>query len=212
VGNILSAIEDAGVRNNTIVVFTSDHGEMVGTHGHVEMRSPYEDSARVPLLIRAPWLGQTQRRIEGNFSQIDFVPTLLEMLGQRPPDELPGTSRATVLRGHEDLAGNDVFIQHNGIGDRDLTSAASSTTMPPEQVHQINLLKTAPWRSVVTADRWKMTLCAADQGELFDLNTDPLEMTNLFGRPGHQDRIRWMAARLRLWQAQVGDTAPLPGV
>ncbi len=212
VGNILSAIEDAGVRNNTIVVFTSDHGEMVGTHGHVEMRSPYEDSARVPLLIRAPWLGQTQRRIEGNFSQIDFVPTLLEMLGQRPPDELPGTSRATVLRGHEDLAGNDVFIQHNGIGDRDLTSAASSTTIPPEQVHQINLLKTAPWRSVVTADRWKMTLCAADQGELFDLNTDPLEMTNLFGRPGHQDRIRWMAARLRLWQAQVGDTAPLPGV
>ena len=83
---------------------------------------------------------------------------------------------------------------------------------PPQSGHQINLLKTAPWRSVVTADRWKMTLCAADQGELFDLNTDPMEMTNLFGRPGHQDRIRWMAARLRLWQAQVGDTAPLPGV
>ncbi len=46
----------------------------------------------------------------------------------------------------------------------------------------------------------------------FDLNTDPAETTNLFDRPGQRDRVRWMAARLRLWQETVGDTAPLPGV
>ncbi len=212
VGSILDAIDDAGVRDNTIVVFTSDHGEMVGTHGHVEMRSPYEESSRVPLLIRAPWLADQQRRIDGNVSQIDFVPTLLDMLGQPVPDELAGQSRADVLRGEASLADNDIVIQHNGIGDRDLTSAASSHTMSSAGVRQLNLLKTAPWRSVVTADRWKMTLCAADQGELFDLNADPLEMTNLFDLPEYADRIRWMAARLRLWQAEVGDTAPLPGV
>lgn len=212
VGSILGAIDDAGIRDNTMVVFTSDHGEMVGTHGHVEMRSPYEESARVPLLVRAPWLSEQQRRVSGNFSQIDFVPTLLEMLGQSIPATLPGASRAAVLRGEEDLADNDVFIQHNGIGDRDLTSAASSHTMAPERVDQLNMMKTAPWRSVVTADRWKLTLCAADQGELFDLNSDPGEVTNLFDGPEHRDRIRSMAARLRLWQQETGDTATLPGV
>ena len=212
VGSILDAIDGAGLRDDTIVVFTSDHGEMVGTHGHVEMRSPYEESARVPLLVRAPWLHEGQRRIGGNFSQIDFVPTLLDLLGQGVPEGLPGASRAAVIRGEADLSGEDVFIQHNGVGDRDLTSAAESHTMPAERVRQLNLLKTAPWRSVVTADRWKLTLCAADQGELFDLNEDPAETTNLFDRPEHRDRVRWMAARLRLWQQQVGDTAPLPGV
>jgi arylsulfatase A-like enzyme len=212
VGSILGAIDETGLRDSTIVVFTSDHGEMVGTHGHVEMRSPYEESARVPLLVRAPWLHGGARRTSGNFSQIDFVPTLLELLGQDVPGNLPGSSRADVLRGEADLSGEDIFIQHNGVGDRDLTSASESHTMPAEGVRQLNLLKTAPWRSVVTADRWKLTLCAADQGELFDLNTDPKEVTNLFDRPEHRDRVRWMAARLRLWQQEVGDTAPLPGV
>ena len=212
VGRVLGAIDDAGIRDNTIVVFTSDHGEMVGTHGHVEMRSPYEEGTRVPLLVRAPWLTETQQRVAGNFSQIDFLPTLLDLLGESVPDSLPGGTRADVLRGTADLSDNDIVIQHNGIGDRDLTSAASSHTMSPDRVHQLNLLKTAPWRSVVTSDRWKLTLCAADQGELFNLNTDPSEITNLFDLPEHRDRVRWMAARLRLWQQEVGDTAALPGV
>jgi arylsulfatase A-like enzyme len=212
VGRILSALDDTGLRDDTIVVFTSDHGEMVGTHGHVEMRSPYEESSRVPLLIRVPWLTETQHRVGGNFSQIDFVPTLLDLLGQSVPGHLPGKSRADVLRGNADPGGRDVFIQHNGIGDRDLTSAAESHTMPPERVRQLNLLKTAPWRSVVTADRWKLTLCAADQGELFDLNADPAEATNLFDYPEHRGRVRGTAARLRRWQQEVGDAAPLPDV
>lgn len=212
VGRILGALDDAGLRDNTIVVFTSDHGEMVSTHGHVEMRSPYEESSRVPLLVRAPWLTESQRRVGGNFSQLDFVPTLLDLLGQTVPEHLAGESRADVLCGQADLNDNDVVIQHNGVGDRDLTSAGVSHTMAPERIRQLNWLKTAPWRSVVTSDRWKLTLCAADQGELFDLNTDPAETTNLFNLPEHRDRVRWMAARLRLWQEEVGDTAPLPGV
>ena len=115
-------------------------------------------------------------------------------------------------RGQGDLSEDAGIIQGNGVGDRNLTSAASTHTMTPERVKQLNWLNTAPWRTVVTSDRWKLSLCAADQGELFDLNSDPSETTNLFDRPEHRDRVRWMAARLRLWQDEVGDTAPLPGV
>ena len=56
VGRVLSKLDESGQTDRTLVVFTSDHGEMVGTHGHVEMRSPYEESSRVPLLVRA-WPG-----------------------------------------------------------------------------------------------------------------------------------------------------------
>lgn len=94
----------------------------------------------------------------------------------------------------------------------DLFGRVQPDTMAPERVRQLNWLNKAPWRSVVTSDRWKLTLCAADQGELLDLNDDPAETTNLFERPEHLDRVCWMAARLRLWQVETGDTAPLPGV
>ena len=67
-------------------------------------------------------------------------------------------------------------------------------------------------RSIVTGDRWKPNLCAGDQCELFDLNTDPNEERNLFNEPAHKDRIRKMAAKIRLWQFNTDDTAPLPNV
>jgi len=166
----------------------------------------------VPMLVRVPWLLDGSQRVEGNFSQIDMLPTLLDLLGQSAPARLQGTSRAAVLRGEATLAHNDIVIQHNGVGDRDLTSEASGHDWPADRVRDLNYLNTVPWRSVVTADRWKLTLCIADQGELFDLNTDPDETVNLFDRPEHRDRVRAMAARLQLWQVESGDAAPLPGV
>jgi len=53
-GTILGAIDGAGIKDNTIVVFTSEHGDMIGTHGMIEMRTPYEEAAQVPLFIRVP--------------------------------------------------------------------------------------------------------------------------------------------------------------
>ena len=70
----------------------------------------------------------------------------------------------------------------------------------------------APWRSVVTGDRWKLNLSHADQSELYDLNADPHEMRNLYDDPAHRDRIRDMTARIRIWMHGVGDTTPLPSV
>ena len=140
-----------------------------------------------------------------------MVPTLLELLGQPVPDHLQGVSRTGVLDGSDSLEDNDVIVQHNGVGDRDLTDECDSWSMTPERVAEMNYMNTLPWRSIITADRWKLTLCPADQGELYDLNTDPNETQNLFDEPAHRDRVRAMAARLHLWQAEVGDPAPLPG-
>ena len=203
VGKIIAALDRAGIADNTVLVFTSEHGDMMGDHGMLEKRAFYEEASRVPLLIRVPWLSNERRDIHGSIGQVDLVPTLLDLLGDPVPDHLQGKSQRPVMEGNETLDGNDVFIQWNGISnekhDRFLGSDA------------INNMLSLPWRSIVSS-RWKLNLCATDQCELFDLSTDPFEMNNLFNDPAQKDRIRDMAARVRKWQLETGDDAPLPSV
>ena len=214
VGRMLDALEEAGRADDTIVVFTSDHGDMLGDHRVMAKRFMYEASARVPLMVRVPWLQPEGRRIPGNISHVDLVPTLLDLMGQSVPKHLQGQSRAAVLRGEESLDGNDVFVQHNG-APVELAWGPDRRTVRDEGVQgndEINRLNELPWRSLVTADRWKLNLCPGDRSQLFDLNTDPHELNNLFDHPEHRDRIRTMAARIRQWQDETGDQASLPDV
>lgn len=200
-GKILKALDDSGQAANTIIVFTSEHGEMAGDHGMLEKRSLYEQASNVPLLMYIPWMNDDQQqRLDGSVGQVDLVPTLLDLSGSEIPDHVEGKSLRPVLRGEEDLSENDVFIQWNGMGDRNLGT--------PE----INRMVSVPWRGVVTGDRWKLNLSPGDQCELYDLNTDPHELENLFDKPEHKDRIRDMAARIRVWQDETGDDMPLPAV
>ena len=206
VGKMLDALRETGQWDNTIIVFTSEHGEMAGDHGMLEKRSMYEEASRVPLLMRIPGSGpDTQRatqRIAGSVSLVDLVPTLLDICGTGTDaaPELQGRSLAQVIDGHTDLSANDVFVQWNGMGDRNLGTA------------EINRMASMPWRTVITPDRWKLNLCATDRCELYDLNNDPHELTNLYDAPEHRDRVRDMAARIRIWQDATGDTAALPAV
>ena len=198
---ILQALEESGKADETIVVFTSDHGEMVGDHGILGKTVLYEESVKVPLLIRVPWLGRHQRRIGGNLGHIDLVPTLLDLMGQVVPDHLQGQSRVDVLNGQTTLSGNDVFIQWN-----------RSDGHPRPGEGGVNPAMSTPWRSIVSADRWKLNLSAQDQCELYDLNADPCENLNLFDEPEQWGRVQDMADRIRVWQTQTGDRTPLPEI
>ena len=207
VGKILGALERSGKADKTVIVFTSEHGEMLGSHALMELRRPYEETAGVPLLVRVPWLGADD--ISGNFGQIDLLPTLLDLLGEVIPGGLHGISRADVLAGEGTLDGNDIFIQHNGVGDRDLAGEGSSHTWPADKVRELNSMGARPWRSIISSDRWKLTLYEGMGGELYDLTGDPAEMKNLIADPAHHDRIAELTFRLRAWQESIGDDAVL---
>ena len=201
IGQIMAALADSGQLQNTIVVFSSDHGEMAGDHGMCEKRTLYEEAVRVPLVIHVPWLNQGgAKRIDGVISHVDIVPTLLEFAGADTPENIHGTSRADVLRGEADLSDNDVVVEWNGVGDRNLGSQA------------INRMVAVPWRSVISSDRFKLNLSPGDQCELYDLGSDPHEQHNLFDEPAERDRVREMAARIRMWQIETGDDMVLPSV
>ena len=66
-GTIVGAIDEAGLADSTILVFTSEHGDMIGTHGMIEMRTPYEEAAKVPLMMRIPWMNGETTRVGGEF-------------------------------------------------------------------------------------------------------------------------------------------------
>ncbi len=100
VGVILDTLDACGLADNTIVVYTSDHGDMMGSHRLLAKCVAFEEAARVPLLIRLP--GQAaQRRVLGPVSQIDLAPTLLDLMGQPLPSHLQGRSLRPLLQcGH----------------------------------------------------------------------------------------------------------------
>lgn len=195
VGVILKELEECGLTEDTIVVFTSDHGDMIGDHCLLEKRTLYEEVIKVPLLVRVPWMVDKQQFIKGRASQIDLVPTLLDLMGEPLPEHLQGKSLVDVLKGEASLEDNDVFLEWNGWGDRDVAG--------PE----INRIVAMPWRTVISAEGWKLNLSSVDQSELYDLNTDPFEQKNLYEEPEHRDRIRDLTARIRVWQHHVGDVA-----
>jgi arylsulfatase A-like enzyme len=202
VGQVLDALEASGRANDTAVVYTSDHGDMLGEH-HLWGKSVlYEGAAGVPLIIRAPWLGGGPRRVEEPFSQIDLVPTMLDLLEQPLPNGLHGRSRLGRLAGSEPPAWDDVVVEWNGESGHHRHKSWKYLGPPPD----------IPWasvqgprRSLIAPDGFKLNLCAHDAGELYDLNADPLETRNSYAAPEHQPRIAAMTARLRAWQQRTGD-------
>ncbi|MAG37655.1 MAG: hypothetical protein CL878_15580 [Dehalococcoidia bacterium] len=202
VGDILGALDETGAAGNTVVVFTSDHGDMMGNHCLHAKHVMYEEAARIPLLLHVPWLDHPTQLIPGRVSQVDLVPTLLDLLGQQVPVHLQGESRVPVLRGERTLAENEVVIEWND-------SIEGMPRISPNTTADYRRRESAPRRTIIAEDGWKLTLYAMDHGELYDLANDPYELQNRYDDPAHAGRVRDLAERLVAWQQRTDDTAPL---
>ncbi|MGH8021884.1 MAG: sulfatase family protein [Opitutaceae bacterium] len=183
-GRILRALEETGQADNTIVVYTSDHGEMCGDHGLMQKGVFYEPAIHIPLFIHVPWLSRQQVRFTDPFNLVDLVPTLLDLLRDGVPDGLDGRSRAGALRDPKTWSSDNIVIEW--------TDAAQPA---------------CHGRCLVTADRWKLNLYHGDQPELYDLNSDPGELRNIAG--AHPDRVRRMSDEVRAWQEMYHDNLAL---
>jgi arylsulfatase A-like enzyme len=207
VGTILATLEQCGLADNTIVVYTSDHGDMMGSHRLVAKCVMFEEAVRVPMAIRLP--GQARgRRISGPVSQTDVVPTLLDLLGQDIPGHLQGGSLRPLLeddtRNHAD---QDVFIEWNGPnnGLRDAVGRADipewMTAMAPRT--EIEASMTDPVQSVVTPDGWKLNASPCGYDELYNLNDDPGETRNLVARDEYASLAGELRQRIAAWRWTV---------
>ncbi len=215
VGRILQALEDTGQADNTIVVYTSDHGDMMGSHRLLAKCVQFQRSVRVPLLLRLP--GQSNgRTLSDPVSQVDLVPTLLEAMGRRRPDHLQGHSWIPWLTGRDDAPPQrDVFIEWNG-SDNGAVDPLNRRGVAPEMLdvappERIVASVCDPVRTVVTSDGWRYTRSTIGEDELYDLNSDPHEMRNLAAEPARADRVADLRARIEAWQERTGDEVAWPG-
>lgn len=160
-GRLLDELEAAGQAENTIVVFTSDHGDQLWSHGTMKKQQPFEESIRIPLLCRWPGNIPEGRQSDALVSTVDFAPTLCALAGIVPSAGIQGIDRSALLRG-DDTAGADAIVL------MDLIAADESHAQElPE------------WRGLRTS---QYTYAQRQNGEdwmLFDNDQDPFQLTNL---------------------------------
>jgi arylsulfatase A-like enzyme len=187
-GRILWALEVSGQLENTILVHTSDHGEMMGSHTLMAKSVMYEEAVHVPFLLRVPFRNQKPHHIPQPVSHIDMVPTLLDLMGKKDVSGLAGQTLTGTLLGKRKP--DDVFIEWN----RDPEEGGPRA------------------RTVVTPDGWKMVLHDTDACLLFDRNKDPLEMNNLYYKPEHAGTTRKLRAKIEGFQKKNDDKMVLPEI
>lgn len=209
-GFILDTLEECGLAEKTILVFTSDHGDMMGSHRLLAKCVMFQEAIRVPLITRIP--GLTGRgRIEPPVSQIDLVPTLIEALGREVPDGLDGHSWIPFLKGESPLAQKDVFIEWNGFnsGFGDIVGGSPILPCWEEIADEEEILRALgdPVRTVITPDGWKYNHSSIGEHELYDLGRDPLETRNLAQDPGYREFMGELRRRIAGWQSRT--TRPL---
>jgi len=205
IGAILATLQNLNLMNNTIVVFTSDHGDMMGSHRLLTKSVMYEEAARVAWLIRAPQLNHNQRIISNPVSHIDLVPTLLDLMGQaeqikKHPQQ--GKSLLPLLQG-KTLKEDYVYIEWNAGNTLRQGRNPRGKLRKPTPSTDINS------RAVVSPDGYKLVLHDHDRNQLYNLTNDPAEITNLYNSPAHQDIVKKLTARIRRWQQQVHDTVQI---
>jgi len=197
IGTILACLEDCGLLNETIIVHTSDHGDTLGAHHLFGKEVMFEEAARVPYLVRMP--GQrASRRIAQPISHIDFVPTLLDLLGKRKPPSCPGKSRMPLLLG-ETMGADDVFMEWAP----NRTKVVRRSALAGRWRRRRAVSEST--RAIVTSDGWKLCLRDKDLNELYNLKVDPTEANNLYYTGNYKAVIAHGRDEVRRWQEQVGD-------
>lgn len=175
-GRILDALEETGLAGNTVVLFTSDHGYHMGEHGHWQKTTLFENAARVPLILAGPGVTAEGQSTYAMAEMVDFYPTLAELCGLRGPAALAGISLAPVLKDPSARPRADALTQYaNGYS-----------------------LRTPRYRYTEWGEE------GALGKELYDHESDPAEMKNLAGRPGHEATMARLARRLHERVAEAG--------
>jgi iduronate 2-sulfatase len=200
VGRVIDALDRLGLSDNTIIVFTSDHGYHMGEHGLWQKMSLFEESSRVPLLIVAPGVAQKGGTAKSPVSHVDLFPTLAELCGVKAPSNVQGQSLVPMLK-DPSVAGRGWAITQVMRGGG--PNRASVTT---------NVSSDGPgfFGYTLRTPRWRYT--EWDEGrkgrELYDHDADPRELTNLADMPAQAKTVEELSSQLR---AAVTTTFPSSG-
>lgn len=184
VGRLLKHLEENGLLENTMIVYTSDQGFYMGEHGWFDKRFMYEESFRTPLLVRLP--SGKKGDVDEMVQNIDYGPTILDLAGVKVPSDMHGVSFLPLLKGEKQPDWRKSLYYH-------------FYEYPAEHAVRRHY--------GVRTDRYKLIRFYKDIDcwELYDLQEDPMEMNNIYGKPGTEDVVNQLKAELLRLQEQYDD-------
>jgi N-acetylglucosamine-6-sulfatase len=183
VAAVMQALRDIGQERTTLVIYTSDNGYSWGAHRWPQKECPYEECIRVPLVMRYPALAGVAPRTDGRIVlNVDFAATIADLAGVRPPELVNGASVVPLLAGTATGWRTDLLNEHWGLHNPIPTNA---------------LVK-----GRFEGHTWKLVEYVTGETELYDLDADPFELTNVTNDPAHAALKAAMAARLHQLQSE----------
>lgn len=190
VGNLLQYLKEKGLDRNTIIVYCGDQGFYLGEHGWFDKRFIYEESFRMPFIVRYPEKIKPGTDISNFIANIDFAPTLLDFCGVEAPEAMQGKSYRKMLTGEDTTALRDAVYYH---------------------YYEYPLWHHVQPHYGVRTDRYVMAhfYYDIDVWELFDLEKDPNELNNVYNDPAYADVREALHKRLGELQQEFGDDASL---
>ena len=191
VGRLRDGLRELGLEGETLLVFTSDHGSMLGSHGLSGKQTPFEEAISVPLVLSQPGRLPRAARPQALFSALDFAPTLCGLLGADPEPDWSGADLSAHVLGHPGEEPTSVYLAEMlGLG-RCFT----------QDIHT--------WRGVRTS-RWTYAEDGAGPWLLYDLERDPYHLENLVARPELAEKRVELARELGAWAARLDDPRTSP--
>ncbi len=187
IGRLMRALSDAGIADNTIFVFTSDHGDMLGAHGQgiAKKQRPWEESIHIPFMVRFPGRIARGSKPDVLLNTVDVMPTVLGLAGVRVPSAVEGTDVSPVLLGGKMTEPESVLIQ-------DILPCSEAAKA------------FGPWRGVRTKRHTYARF--RDKGwVLYDNLADPYQLNNLIDKPEARTLQRDMEDRLQAWLKRTND-------
>ena len=197
IGAVLACLERFGLTQNTIVVHTSDHGDSLGAHHLFGKETMFEEATRVPLLVRLP--GQrASKTVPHPVSHIDFVPTLLDLLGQPNHPQCAGKSLVPLIT-EEASERENVFLEWAP----NRTKVKKGTKLARRRLVKRAVEEST--RTIVTPNGWKLCLRDKDLNELYNQKDDPVEMRNLYADRQYASVISRLSDEIHRWQESAND-------
>jgi arylsulfatase A-like enzyme len=211
-GQIVGALEDLGLRERTIVVFCSDHGDFMGEHGmQCKGGAFYDCLTRIPLIVSWPGQIPSGREEDSMVSLIDIVPTVLQLQGLPVPRSMHGRGLPAVTH----APSRDAVFSEYGAGGPPFRLADLAKL--PRPWGRQTLIQSLQWREaegrrkMVRTREWKYVHDPmGDRDELYDLRQDPWELENVVDDPDKRDVVAELRVRLLDWSIQTEDARPVP--
>jgi len=211
-------LDERGLRDNTIIVFMSDHGDFVGEYGLLRKGPGLPEClARIPLFLTGPGIAAREKPLDAHVSICDIMPTLCDALDIPPPDGVQGRSLWPMLTGKQypsDMF-DSAYAEHGYGGkfiteDDDLDPVAEGALTPDGAFDELNSWTQSGTTRMVRRGDWKFIADMDGNCELYNLKDDPAELVNLYGRRELADVQLELHAEMLKWLLRVQDPLPLP--